>query len=156
VDELIPAREDGQPQVRWPGAEVRRFRDEIFLMPALSPVPDIQDGSVVIGREPVCLGSGIGTLSLVEALGGGISPALAKKGLTIRFRRGGEELCLDKHARPLKKLLQEYGVLPWLRSRLPLLFLGNELVAVADLWIATKHFENPGLSVIWQGGPTVK
>ncbi|MCW8874871.1 MAG: tRNA lysidine(34) synthetase TilS, partial [Gammaproteobacteria bacterium] len=48
------------------------------------------------------------------------------------------------HHHALKQLLQESGVPPWERERLPLLYLGEELVAVADLWVAAGHQAGPG------------
>jgi tRNA(Ile)-lysidine synthase len=31
--------------------------------------------------------------------------------------------------------LQEYDVPPWLRDRLPIIYCGDEIAAVADLWV---------------------
>ena len=50
----------------------------------------------------------------------------------------------------LKKLLQEAGVVPWMRERLPLLYAGDELVAVADLWIASDSTRDRGFGVNWR------
>ena len=61
---------------------------------------------------------------------------LCRAVLELRFRSGGEEIkpIGQAHTRKLKKLLQEEGVVPWMRDRLPLLYSGeNLLVAVADL-----------------------
>jgi tRNA(Ile)-lysidine synthase len=55
--------------------------------------------------------------------------------------------------RDLKRLLQEYRVKPWDRSRLPLLYSGDELIGVADLLLSADHLagnDEPGLRVIWQ------
>jgi tRNA(Ile)-lysidine synthase len=54
---------------------------------------------------------------------------------------------------PLKKLLQEQGVPPWLRNRLPLLYLDDTLVAAAGLWICQGFqatADQPGLLLEWQ------
>ena len=57
--------------------------------------------------------------------------------LTIRWRRGGERLRPRRGGprRALKSLLQEAHVSVAQRARLPLLFSGEQLVAVADLWL---------------------
>ncbi|NWB94566.1 tRNA lysidine(34) synthetase TilS [Pseudomonas gingeri] len=54
--------------------------------------------------------------------------------LQVRYRQGGEVLHLpDRGHRDLKRLLNESGV-PWfIRGRLPLLYRGDELLAVANL-----------------------
>jgi tRNA(Ile)-lysidine synthase len=53
----------------------------------------------------------------------------------------------------LKKLLQEAGVPPWERDTIPLLYVGEELAAVAGLWIAASFAADPqedGLVLEWQ------
>ena len=50
----------------------------------------------------------------------------------------------DAHHRKLKKLLQDAGVLPWWRDRLPLIYAGERLVAVGDLWIADEFAARGG------------
>ncbi len=63
-----------------------------------------------------------------------------------------------RHHRPLKKLFQENGVLPWMRNRIPLVYDNDSLVAVADLWIDQSFAAvegEEGLQIVWQGGPVV-
>jgi tRNA(Ile)-lysidine synthase len=66
----------------------------------------------------------------------------------LGFRSGGER-CRPAgrdHSQSLKKLLQEYGVPPWQRQFVPLLYDGEELAAVGDLWICEGHQANPGVT----------
>ncbi|KPY35128.1 tRNA lysidine(34) synthetase TilS [Pseudomonas syringae] len=54
--------------------------------------------------------------------------------LQVRYRQGGEVLRLDgRGSRDLKRLLNEQSVPAFLRGRLPLLYLDNVLLAVANL-----------------------
>ncbi|WP_438300828.1 tRNA lysidine(34) synthetase TilS [Pseudomonas sp. NMS19W] len=54
--------------------------------------------------------------------------------LQIRYRQGGEVMHLaDRGHRDLKRLLNERAVPGFVRGRLPLLFRGEELLAVANL-----------------------
>ncbi|MHC8355509.1 tRNA lysidine(34) synthetase TilS [Pseudomonas sp. LB3P81] len=54
--------------------------------------------------------------------------------LHIRYREGGEAMNLpDRGHRDLKRLLNERGVPGFVRGRLPLLFRGEQLLAVANL-----------------------
>ena len=54
--------------------------------------------------------------------------------LHIRYREGGEVMSLpDRGHRDLKRLLNESGVPPFARGRLPLLYRGEQLLAVANL-----------------------
>src|SRR5205814_7604456 len=77
-------------------------------------------------RMPLDLPAGLGTLAL---------ECDAPVALEVRFRRGGERIVLAA-ARPsqsLKHLLQELGVPPWERPRIPLVFRGENLLAAGDL-----------------------
>ena len=57
---------------------------------------------------------------------------LRKGNYEIRYRAGGEKLKV-RRGRTLKNLFQEQAVPPWLRDRVPLIYSGSELVAVAGL-----------------------
>lgn len=147
------ARADANPLVRWPGGECRRYRDSLYLRdPATQPS---FAGRVLLPGQPVEAGKGFGTLALEPSPAGGIDPDLAGQGLCLRVREGGETIRPVGHAhrRKLKKLLQEHGVHPWMRDALPLLYAGEELVAVADLWIAAGTAATPGYAVHWHDAP---
>jgi hypothetical protein len=54
----------------------------------------------------------------------------------------------------LRKWLQEHDVLPWRREQLPLLCVGDELAAVADLGVAAAfaaRSDEPSWRVEWAG-----
>ncbi|NNF40229.1 MAG: tRNA lysidine(34) synthetase TilS [Woeseiaceae bacterium] len=154
LTEVIPAREDGQPLVSWPGASVRRYRDWLYLLPEkLAEVPaaiDAPSGAVV-------LGAGLGRLQFCPGAERGLAEALVARGLRIRFRQGGEKFkpLGQRHTRKLKKLLQEEAVVPWMRDRLPLVYAGDELVAVGDLWLAASAVSEPGVALCWQDRPAL-
>ena len=62
----------------------------------------------------------------------------------------------DAHHRKLKKLLQDAGVLPWWRDRVPLIYAAERLVAVGDLWIAEEFAARGGedaLRIVWEERP---
>ena len=151
VNSLIPAREDAQPRVEWPGAEIRRYRNHLYIMPAMPAFPVAPEQPL---RPDVSLelGPGMGQIALSPDIDGGISPDLASAGLRIRYRHGGEEIRPTGHdcTHKLKKLLQQEGIVPWMRERLPLLYSGDDLVAVADLWIAKDCSDDTGFGVSWQ------
>jgi tRNA(Ile)-lysidine synthase len=133
--QLLVSRPDAAPKVAWPGAEVRRFRDELWAGAPLPP-RDARERLSWCLREPCDLAHG--RLSAQSVVGRGLRrSALEGDSAEVRFRRGGEAILpvADRHHRALKKLLHEARVPPWLRGRLPLLYLGDRLVAVADLWL---------------------
>ncbi|MEM1112631.1 MAG: tRNA lysidine(34) synthetase TilS [Pseudomonadota bacterium] len=97
---------------------------------------------------------GVGELSLRSAPGPGLILG-PQEDLTVSFRSGGERCRpLGRGAsQSLKKLLQEAGVPPWWRDRLPLVRLGDELLAVGDLWMCESsrvRADNAGDERRWQ------
>src|SRR5690606_34284812 len=83
----------------------------------------------------------------------------AREGFEIRFRTGGERFkpAGDRHTRTLKHWLQQQGIVPWMRERIPLLYRGDSLVAVADLAVdesarraaADAPGDAPGRRIEW-------
>lgn len=135
VRSVLGANPDASPCVRWQGAEVRRYRDKLYL---LTPSAQIGPRSIFMWTPEETLSVAGGTLYAVRALGRGIKASACEKGhLEVRLRTGGER-CRpvgQAHRKPLKKLLQEAGIPPWVRERIPLIYIAGELAAVAGHWI---------------------
>lgn len=77
VDDVVMAREDATPCVQWSNVEVRRFGDDLYVM----PVRDRHDGSVEYnwdGVQPLPVKTGV------------LICQGARRNMTVRFRRGGE------------------------------------------------------------------
>lgn len=136
LHEMLTAREDRNPIVEWPGVELRRYRDRLFLMSELQAL----DCSIEIewdGRSELELPSGLGTMS-VENGDRGISKEIWEQGeITISFRSGGER-CRPMGrdgSKSLKNLFQENGTPPWERERTPLVKIDGVLAAIGDVWI---------------------
>jgi len=110
----------------WRGAVVRRWRDLLWAGPMLPPAP----AGIRIdwdGAMPLPWPGG-GTLALeIVPPAGGASGADAAAGIATPFvvhaRMGGERIMLPgrRHSHALKHVLQDLGVPPWIRARLPLL-----------------------------------
>jgi tRNA(Ile)-lysidine synthase len=158
VANLVEARADAEPVIRWAGGELRRYRGRLYAMhPLVAPPTGTLrlDPAAAAGVE---LGSGLGRFSLVASDQGGL--AVSPEDIVIRFRAGGESL-RPHAARPrkrLKQLCQEAGIVPWMRERLPLVFVGSRLVAVGDLWIEMELAVTPGkpaLAPVWSGRPEI-
>lgn len=158
IHELLPARADAQPLVAWDGVAVRRYRDHLFILPDRPNRDHDAVGMLYPDAESLSLDEGFGSLALLTESGEGIDPRFATEGIAIRYRDGGETIRIhgQGRTRKLKKLLQEEGVVPWMRSELPLLYSGEQLVAVADLWLEASCVSRPGLSVKWIDRPALK
>ncbi len=136
VEELVKAREDAEPLVSWPGAEVRRYRDALYAAP---PMPSHDASLRIVWSPERVLELPHGSLEATAAEGRGLSVERCRHAqVEVRFRQGGERLqpAGRGHSTALKKLLQTRAVPPWLRDRIPLIYVDGELAAVAGLWVA--------------------
>ena len=154
MEELLRAlgvrRRDAKPRVQWPGGEARIYRDRLYLLePLPAASPRGYSGEVSLARS---WSGPEGKLRLVSGSGRGLPANWAEAGLRVRFRKGGERFrpMGRRHSRPLKKWLQEAGVPPWLRARIPLLYREDALVAVGDLWVAHAAAEKADGRTRWQ------
>lgn len=150
------AAPDRIPQTSWPGATVRRYRE--YLHAAGQPVDGPRGAPLEWPRpESTALPWGDGSLRLVPDEGGGLRRSSLPATLRVMLRAGGEAFVPSAGAcrRPLRKWLQEHGVLPWRRADLPLLLdPEGRLVAVADLAIGADFRAGPGepsWRVQWDG-----
>jgi len=144
LDRVLRARRDAMPLVRWEGAELRRYRDALYVMP---PLPEHDPARVYLwdpARALVIPHLGIELRRRdLEAIG--VDPTQWAPPLRVGFRRGGERCRLPGHAhqRALKVLFQDAGIPPWERDRIPLVYAREGLVAVAGLWACEAH-HRPG------------
>jgi tRNA(Ile)-lysidine synthase len=142
---LLAARADAQPSIEWPGVRVERQAGLLTLHPT-GPAGGAGEGGSAPPREiawgwhaaPVCpLPGDLGQIELKADAHGPLNLAALPARLTIRWRRGGERLAIGagRPRRTLKSLLRESQLPPAQRARLPLVYSGARLIAVADLWL---------------------
>lgn len=113
--------------VETPDGTLHAYRGELHVVRRRAAVPD---GSVVWCGESALLWGG-DRVSFRRIAGVGVSGSLlASATVCLRSRQGGERLQPDPRRPPrtLRKLLQEAGVPPWERLRVPLLWCGERLV----------------------------
>ncbi len=129
-----------QAVVRWPEAEVCRYRDALV---ALRPCQETDSALSISWNLAVPLRiPGVGLLRAEATQGNGLSQdRIGNKPLMVGLRQGGEVCRLPgrAHRHKLKKLLQEAGVPPWQRSRLPLVYVDGELAAIGDRWVCEPY-----------------
>ncbi len=154
---LLGSRREAQPLVRWPGGEGRVFREQLYLQaPLVAPSPP--SSGAAISRAGWSGPEGV--VGFFPASGpDGLPESWLDDGLTLAFRAGGEAIrpLGRRHRQPLKRWLQQAGVVPWMRSRIPLLYRDNALVAVGDLWLAAEvrmaDADEPRWCVRWTEHP---
>lgn len=124
--QMRAAGADRVPEVRWPGGVMHRYRDRLHARAPIDTVP-IRERSWS-PDQPIRLDDA----RVLPAL-----PGLFDAPLRVMPRQGGEKIQLRANAsrRPLRLLLQEYGVPPWQRDSLPYLWQDDTLLAVGDLFL---------------------
>ncbi|MBJ90504.1 MAG: tRNA lysidine(34) synthetase TilS [Woeseia sp.] len=155
VNEVINARNDKQPAVKWAGGIIRRYRGYIYILETeIDEVPP-PETMLQLGGPPIMLGAGRGTIVLSNSDELGLDPKIIRDGLFVSYRKGGEKIRVEAggRRRELKKLFQEEGVFPWMRSIVPLLYTGDTLVAVGDLWVSSDYAVKGGVRIMWQDRP---
>lgn len=135
---VVAAKEDGSPLLAWGGFQLRRYRKKLYLEEALPP----HDATVLLswdGVNTLELPSKLGVLRTRQRIGAGLNlRSVNNNQITVRFRQGGERIKPRGQSitHDLKKLFQSRAVPPWLRNRIPLIFVGDELAAVVGFCLA--------------------
>ena len=152
LSSVVSARQDASPEVVWQSQCWTRFQNRLYLLN--------HDNKQLRYKSPInwdlkdCLllpdNSSLNTrLSIGKGLGQNIDK------VEIRYRQGGER-CKPEgrgHSSSLKKLLLEYQLPSWLRDRIPLFYVQDQLVAVGDLWVCDGWGVKPketGIEILWQ------
>ncbi|MCL4144096.1 UNVERIFIED_CONTAM: hypothetical protein GTU68_063307 [Idotea baltica] len=140
LHELLPARQDAEPLVAWGGVQLRRYQKHLHLLPECfeDSSEDLDEQLDWDVKNNLILPDGSELLATIEE-GNGFK-ILEKTNVSIRFRSGGER-CKPagrNGSNTLKKLFQEYGLEPWLRNRVPLVYVQDQLAAVGDLWVCDE------------------
>ncbi|MDQ1303338.1 MAG: tRNA(Ile)-lysidine synthase [Pseudomonadota bacterium] len=155
LQQLLDARADRHPVLAWSGYEVRRYRERLYLIEA-RPVAGLAESHDWSGAGELQLGGPRGQLRLQPATGAGLAARILGGGMRVAFRSGGEAIRGDgdPHHRTLKYLFQKHAVLPWMRGHIPLIYVGGELMAVGDLWLADwamARSDEAGAVLVWAG-----
>ena len=130
--DLLQARADAEARFQWAGARIVRWRHLLHADTRREPLPAdwTRDWD---GREPLVLPTG-DSLALIGA-------AAFDTPLRAHARVGGERILLPgrTHSHALKHVLQDVGIPPWRRERLPLLSeAGGELLAAGDAILSAR------------------
>ncbi|MBI3776520.1 MAG: tRNA lysidine(34) synthetase TilS [Gammaproteobacteria bacterium] len=146
--DVLHAAADAEPRMHWPGADVRRYRDALYALP---PVPGFDASQQWTWNLDAPLHiAGAGTLAPRREQGAGLRAEACAAGVRVAFRSGGERIrpAGRAHHATLKNLFQQAGVPPWQRARVPLLYIGTELAAVAGYWYADEFAARDGAVAI--------
>lgn len=122
-------RHDHHTQVKWHNMVLSAYDNRLYVLSLLDIMPRngefqwpqdealLQIDDMALRRDTV-LGKGLAVTHVTDCV--------------VRFRTQGERFHAAGRigSHPLKKLFQEWGVPPWQRARIPLIYVQDELVAV--------------------------
>ncbi|MDH3309758.1 MAG: tRNA lysidine(34) synthetase TilS [Gammaproteobacteria bacterium] len=126
--------------IRWAGAEVCRYRDALVVMRPRTGVDSTWRNHWNL-TDPLEI-PGVGMLRAEASQGNGLSrERVGRAPVIVGLRQGGEICRLPgrAHHHKLKKLLQEAGVPPWERTRLPLVYVNGDLAAIGERWVCEPY-----------------
>jgi tRNA(Ile)-lysidine synthase len=155
--QTLTADADHVPAVVWGGHALRRYRERLFLTPAGVPSLCARREWPMRSQSRLELGNGLGSLCWIPRLGG-LDAARLPAALSVRRRSGGESLKLGTRAstQSVQHLCQAMGILPWMRDVLPMIYAGESLIAVGDIWRDARWVagrDEAGFEVVWEGAP---
>ncbi len=134
IDSLIAEKREPTCLVSWPGAEVRRYRDWLYLSATRQRTTFTTLNWDRNATDPVLIHDR--RLVAHPAQGAGIrSSVYDNSTIVIRPRRGGESCQVpgSLYHKKLKKIFQEKGIPPWQRNDIPLLYIGDSLAGVVGV-----------------------
>jgi tRNA(Ile)-lysidine synthase len=127
--------------------EIRRYQNEIYIVSKKQK--NLKNYEIIWkGESKILLPNGT-QLNFKKVKGRGIDfKFLNDQKLKIRNRQGGEFFKPDskRPTKKIKQLLQESNLPPWEREFFPMIFVGDELVAVPNFGIDQKYQVDPKLS----------
>ncbi len=116
---IFAKRLDNQAKIDWRGYCIFSYHEKLYLIKDLEAPKD-----ALWSNYP----SPFSNLTVKD-----LPPDLAIKDsdkLEVRYRKGGEKIYWKGHHRCLKKLMQQWQIPPYLRNRIPLIFVNGDLKAV--------------------------
>jgi len=146
LDQLAASRASSRAEVRWSQWQLKLYHPFIWL----------QDLSILTncarqlwtGGMKLELGASLGYLQLHG------SPLCIPQGWQVDSRRSGGKIRLRAGGsrQTLKELFRQSGIPPWMRLSIPVLYWGEEAVAIGDWIIADRlksWLDSNGLEYRW-------
>ncbi len=134
--DVLKSATDAMPLVEWSGTEIRRYRDDIYIMSSLPRLTTMKPIVWDINHSLI-VDDGLAALNPNDL--GELRNILLEQEtpVTVRFRQGGERIRLRQRqcSVSLKNLFQEKRIPPWQRERIPLVFANDQLIYIPGLVI---------------------
>ena len=150
VHEFLPAAVTSSSNFRLGDYKVSSFRGFLYLIS--TEEPELVSCAWDIHQNDEIVLENNGLLKVKEGQENGISSEIV--GLfEIRYRKGGEIFKIaGGRSKSLKKIFQEKGIEPWVRSRVPLIYQDDELISIAGVGVSERAKATngrKGYSISW-------
>ncbi|MDX1335679.1 MAG: tRNA lysidine(34) synthetase TilS, partial [Gammaproteobacteria bacterium] len=129
IDKLLQAGPDSEAEVCYGDTVMRRYKNDLYAYRRL-PDFDLEANYAWSRGEDIVNPANGELLRWRHLIDMGLDLASSGKGLTLRFRQGGERIKLPghEHHKKIKHLMQEAGIPPWERDRIPFVYEGDRLL----------------------------
>lgn len=150
LKQLVLSAGDAKISIAHEGREIGVHRG-VILVHARTPAPYV----LAWHGEPEVRLPG-GALTFMPVRGAGLcADKLRQAPVSLRSRTGGEriQLATNRPRHAVKKLLQEAGLARWERDALPLVWCGDELVAIPGIGVAVAFQasrDTAGWALAWK------
>lgn len=132
---------DRMPCVRWGDVEVRRHRDDVYVLDAINSGPI--EGEWHWDMSSFLPLPVIGALSVIPVTGRGLRADVGA--VVVRFRPPGATVEVSGRGRlSLKNLFQEWRVPVWERGLVPLIFRGDKLIQAVGYFLDSAYAAGKG------------
>lgn len=152
--QMFEAAADTHPFFHFGPVRLHRVRNRLEIHPV---PPAAAPGPVALewcGQQAIDVPQWGGRLLFEPSASAGLAPERLRAGpLALRARSGSERLkpALNRPSKNLKQLFQEQAIPNWQRARMPLLYLGEQLVFVGGIGMdARAAVASPGIVLRWQ------
>jgi len=132
------AKEDSNPQFILHNKQIRRYQGKLYLLPKYHDLQSIKLNWLDF-NVPLVLPDGAGKLSILNTLFNNCRLPEQNEDVFVSFSAQGTYQIVGRQgSRQIKKLWQELGIAPWLRTRTPLVFYNDTLITAAGIFITAQ------------------
>lgn len=161
ISDVVQARQDSVPHLQWGNTELRKYRNFLYLTEQQEQTALAEQMVDTDAWHHVRQHAGTTAISLCDDVDetlqvtwvasteprfGLVSDTLlnAEQPLRVVYRTGWPSSRVSEYMR-------QANILPWCRDRVPLLVLGEELVAIGDTWVDPAWRSNgDGFALEWR------
>lgn len=144
--QLEVATQHSHPQITWQKVSVRWYRSRLYCLVEPGQIETDQVEHQWDLTQPLHSDT-MGYLTALPSSDGWHRLKVSPNAQVVVSQRQGGERCRPEgrqHSQTVKRLLQEYALEPWLRDRVPLVYVDQQLAAVGDLWVCQSFAARPG------------